>query len=235
MPTQSILCDIEGTTTSIAFAKEVLFPLSFREMEPFIRQNWSNPEISKDLAAVREELRKMDPQKRLDQVSEDEVIQILRSWIVEDRKATALKSIQGKIWKESFESGRLRGHVYPDVPPAFQQWAALGIQLDIFSSGSIEAQKLVFKFSEAGDLSPYISRYFDTTTGPKKEAASYLSIAKQIGRSPSSILFLSDAPDELDAASTAGFDVLHVIRDGGSSESTSPFRAISSFDQIKLQ
>lgn len=231
---KSVLCDIEGTTTSIAFAKDVLFPLSCQEMDRFMRENWNEPSVSNDLQAVKEEILKVSPGKRLDHITPEEVISTLRAWISEDRKATSLKSIQGKIWKASFEAGKIRGHVYPDVPPAFKRWAAAGIQINIFSSGSVEAQKLVFLFSEAGDLSAFISHYFDTTTGPKKEAASYKTIALQVHVAPSEILFLSDVVEELDAANAAGLQVNHVVRDPISGSNSSKYKVITAFDQIEV-
>lgn len=229
---KSVLCDIEGTTTSIAFAKDILFPLSYQEMDRFIRENWNEPSVSNDLQAVKEEILKISPGKQLNHITPEEVISTLRSWIREDRKVTSLKSIQGKIWKDSFEAGRIRGHVYPDVPPAFKTWAAAGIQINIFSSGSVEAQKLVFRFSEAGDLSTFISHYFDTTTGPKKEPASYKAIAHKIDVAPSEILFLSDLLEELDAANAAGLNVNHVVRDPISGSNPSKYKVITAFDQI---
>jgi len=228
---KSVLCDIEGTTTSIAFAKDVLFPLSYDEMDRFIRENWNEPSMRNDLQAVKEEIVKTNQGKALNQITPDEVISTLRSWIKEDRKVTSLKSIQGKIWKNSFEAGKIRGYVYPDVPQAFKKWAASGIQINIFSSGSIEAQKLVFKFSKAGDLSGFISHYFDTTTGPKKESASYRAIAEQIQIAPPEILFLSDVVEELDAAVAAGFQVNHVVRDA--TVTSSKYKVITAFDQIE--
>jgi enolase-phosphatase E1 len=221
MPIQTILCDIEGTTSSLSFVHDVLFPLSYDRMEDFIKQYWNSDLIRTEILQMNSE----DP---------DEVIKTLRSWIKEDRKEGALKSIQGKIWKEGFESGKIRGHVYRDVPPNFQKWGGSGIRICIFSSGSIEAQKLLFKYSEAGDLSPFISSYFDTTTGPKREPSSYQKIASELSLPAANILFLSDVQSELDAARNAGMQTTQLLRELATPKNFSGHPTVSSFDEIKL-
>jgi enolase-phosphatase E1 len=220
---RAVLCDIEGTTTSIAFAHEVLFPVSYEKMESFLKEHWNNPAISRELDALRAQITK-------ENVTADDVITLLRSWIRSDKKETNLKSIQGKIWKESFESGTIRGHVYPDVPVCFKKWKAEGMKIAIFSSGSVEAQQLIFRYSDAGDLSPYIDAYFDTTTGPKKEAASYRAIAEKLQASAEEILFLSDVEAELDAAREAGMKTTLLIRDGKELQSSHP--VANNFNQV---
>ena len=130
-----------------------------------------------------------------------------------DRKSTALKSLQGKIWKAGFESGELKGTLFPDVPEAFRHWSAQG-KVAIYSSGSVEAQKLLFGHTVFGDLRPFISGYFDTRTGPKMESASYASIAKAMGIAPSEAVFFSDVVNELDAAREAGMETRLVVREG---------------------
>jgi len=130
-----------------------------------------------------------------------------------DRKSTALKSLQGKIWKAGFESGELKGTVFPDVPLAFERWAAQA-KIAIYSSGSVDAQKLFFRHSSHGDLTPLISGYFDTRTGPKLEPASYAAIAAEMGVEPDEALFFSDVVGELDAAREAGLQTRLVIREG---------------------
>lgn len=200
----AVLCDIEGTITSLSFVQDVLFPLSHRCMQEFIEANWDG----EDVDALRNEIYPL---------TKENVIQALRSWIESDLKHTILKSIQGKIWRQAFESGQIRGHVYPDVPAHFRKWKAAGIKIAIFSSGSVQAQDLLFRYSEAGDLTPYIDAYFDTTTGPKKETSSYERIAQLLGLEPTQILFLSDVVAELDAARDAGMQTTQLIRDGGAS------------------
>ena len=219
-----ILCDIEGTTTSLSFVHVVLFPNSFEKMEGFVRKQWSTGIIQDEI----ESLRKANPAADL-----DEIISMLRHWILEDRKDPALKSIQGKIWKEEYESGTIRGHVYPDVPANFQKWTAENIKVCIYSSGSVEAQKLLFQYSEAGDLTPYISEYFDTRVGTKRSSASYSNIAKDLGIDPAEILFLSDVEEELNAAREAEMQTTQVLRENVI-ENKSGHPVVNTFDEIKL-
>jgi enolase-phosphatase E1 len=217
---RAVLTDIEGTTTALTFVHDILFPISSAQMESFVRKNWdTNPHIK----AVKDEISAS---------SVDAVVEVLRKWIKEDRKHRDLKAIQGQIWKSGFESGELKGHVYPDVAENFKKWSSAGIRIFIFSSGSAEAQKMIFRHSTSGDLSSYISGYFDTTVGAKKESASYQNIAKAIGLQPAEVLFLSDVVIELDAAQAAGMRTTHLNRDfivsGGSHAS------VNTFDQISL-
>jgi enolase-phosphatase E1 len=218
---QAVLCDIEGTTSSLTFVHDVLFPLSYDRMEDFIKQNWNS-----DL--IRQEIQQINCE------NPDEVIQTLRSWIKEDRKEGTLKSIQGKIWKDAFESGKIRGHVYQDVPPNFQKWRDSGIKICIYSSGSIEAQKLLFHYSEAGDLRQFIASYFDTTTGPKRESLSYKKIASELSLPAANILFLSDVQSELDAARNAGMQTTQLLREAATPKNFSKHPMVISFDEIKL-
>jgi enolase-phosphatase E1 len=220
MSVQAVLSDIEGTTSSLSFVHEVLFPLSYDRMEDFIKKNWNSDLIRKEI-------------QQLGSKDQNEVIKTFRSWIKEDRKEAPLKSIQGKIWKEGFESGKIRGHVYKDVPSNFRKWEDSGIRVCIFSSGSIEAQKLLFRYSEAGDLSKLISAYFDTTIGPKKESASYIKIAAELLLPPENILFLSDVQAELDAARAAEMQTMQLLREGVTPNS-SGHSTVSTFDEIKI-
>src|SRR5262249_32208933 len=153
-----------GTTTSLSFVHDVLFPLSHDEMGRFVQTNWNTLEIQ----ALR---------SQFSPFTIENVATTLRKWIDSDLKITELKAIQGEIWKQAYESGQVRSHVYPDVPQYFQTWKKSGMKIAIFSSGSVQAQKLLFRYSEAGDLTVFIDAYFDTTTGPKKDPASYQTIA----------------------------------------------------------
>ncbi len=198
---KAIVTDIEGTTTSISFAVDVLFPLSYERMESFVKSNWET---------VYAQFPDLQP---------EEVISMLQSWIRADKKETRLKNIQGKIWKTAFESGEIKGHVYPDVAHAFRRWKDAGQQIAIYSSGSIEAQQLIFRFSTEGDLTKWIDAYFDTTTGPKREAMSYRSIAQKLNFPPEEILFLSDVSAELDAAGKARMQTTQMLRENAVSDS----------------
>jgi enolase-phosphatase E1 len=207
---KAILTDIEGTTSSIAFVADVLFPYARARLADYVAAHPA------ETAQILAEVAASEPG--------DPVATLLR-WIDEDRKATPLKALQGMIWSDGYASGAFRGHIYPDAVAGLQRWHAAGIALYVFSSGSVPAQKLLFGHSEAGDLTPLFSGYFDTTTGPKREAASYAKIAEAIGIAPADVLFLSDTPEEVAAARGAGMAARLIDRAGRS-------RDIASFDEI---
>ena len=193
---RAILTDIEGTTSSIAFVHDVLFPYASRTLRDFVRHNV-------DDAAVRHWLDKaaMDIGGVVD---DDCIVEVLLGWIREDRKHPALKGLQGMLWKDGYERGDYRGHIYSDAAATLRDWHAAGIPLHVYSSGSVDAQKLLFAHSEAGDLSALFAGHFDTAVGNKREAGSYLRIAQELELPPGEILFLSDVVEELDAARLAG-------------------------------
>ncbi|WP_149087839.1 acireductone synthase [Pseudomonas prosekii] len=208
MPIKAILTDIEGTTSAVSFVFDVLFPYAAKHLPEFVRQNAGRADVAEQLDAVRRD--SDEPQADVERV-----IEILLGWIAEDRKATPLKALQGMVWEQGYQSGQLKGHVYPDAVDALKRWHQDGFQLFVYSSGSIQAQKLIFGCSEAGDLSPLFSGYFDTTSGPKREAQSYQRITQAIGVAAGEILFLSDIVEELDAARTAGMATCGLAREGG--------------------
>ncbi|WP_349571455.1 acireductone synthase [Azotobacter salinestris] len=208
MPIRAILTDIEGTTSAVSFVFDVLFPYAREHLPAFVRQHATEAEVAALLEAVRAECGEAD-------AGIERIIEVLLGWIAEDRKATPLKALQGMVWEQGYRAGELKGHVYPDAVDALQRWKREGYQLYVYSSGSIQAQRLIFGCSEAGDLSPLFSGYFDTTSGPKREAASYARIAEAIGRAPTEILFLSDVVQELDAAREAGMRTCGLAREGG--------------------
>lgn len=211
MSIKAILTDIEGTTSAVSFVFDVLFPYAARHLPDFVRQNAGRADVAEQIAAVRRDSN--EPQADVERV-----IEILLSWIAEDRKATPLKALQGMVWAQGYQAGQLKGHVYPDAVEALQRWHAAGYQLFVYSSGSVQAQKLIFGCSEAGDLTPLFSGYFDTTSGPKREAQSYTNIQQAIGVEPGEILFLSDIVQELDAAQAAGLQTCGLARKGGELE-----------------
>ncbi len=208
MTIKAILTDIEGTTSAVSFVFDVLFPYAKQHLPAFVREHAADPEVAAQLQAVRNDSAEPD-------ASVDRVIEILLQWIAEDRKATPLKALQGMVWQQGYQAGQLKGHVYPDAVEALKRWHQAGYALYVYSSGSIQAQKLIFGCSEAGDLSGLFSGYFDTTSGPKREEASYRSIASSIGQPADAILFLSDIVEELDAAQRAGMVTCALVRDGG--------------------
>lgn len=196
-----LLMDVEGTTSSIHFVHRVLFPYAAQHLSDFIHREKDNPAVQAELARVGEGL------------ALEETIGLLLQWIREDKKHPALKNLQGMIWKAGYESGAFQGHVYPDVKPAWERWTSQGLRLGIYSSGSVEAQQLIFGYSEAGDLRGYLSSYFDTAVGQKREPASYREIARLLDLPPDEILFLSDVEAELDAAREAGLQTILVCRE----------------------
>ena len=205
-----ILTDIEGTTTSVSFVYDVLFPY-FRENIQKVRTMVHLPEVQ---AIFKETIRLVSETEQISIASDDEVIETLIRWSNEDKKITPLKELQGLLWKEAYEYGLIKGHVYEDVAPALKNWKEAGMQLGVFSSGSIAAQKLIFGFSVSGDLTPYFSAYFDTTTGGKREVETYTKISQELKIQPSEILFLSDIIEELEAAQQAGLETIQLVRPG---------------------
>ena len=205
MTITAILTDIEGTTSSIEFVHKVLFPYASEHLPDFLRQNHEDPEVAALLEAARAEA--AEPAADVARV-----IEILLLWIAEDRKATSLKSLQGLIWKHGYETGGFTGHMYDDAVAGLRAWSDDGLDLYVYSSGSVGAQKLLFGYSDAGDLRPLFSGYFDTQIGHKRETASYANIAAAIGRPPTEILFLSDVAEELDAAKAAGMATMQLVR-----------------------
>ncbi|MCW8278374.1 acireductone synthase [Pseudomonas sp. PCH199] len=208
MPIKAILTDIEGTTSAVSFVFDVLFPYAAKHLPDFVRQQAERADVAEQLNAVRRDSN--EPNADIERV-----IEILLGWIAEDRKATPLKALQGMVWEQGYQAGQLKGHVYPDAVEALQRWHQAGYQLFVYSSGSIQAQRLIFGCSEAGDLTPLFSGYFDTTSGPKREAKSYANITQAIGLEAAHILFLSDIVEELDAARAAGMATCGLAREGG--------------------
>lgn len=201
---KAILTDIEGTTSSISFVKDVLFPYARRALPGFIREHGKEPEVRRWLDAVADEH---------GSICDDAVIaETLQGWIDQDRKHTALKALQGMVWEAGYRDADFTAHIYPDAVPALRQWHAAGLPLYVYSSGSVPAQKLFFGHSDAGDLTPLFSGWFDTEIGGKRDATSYARIATAIGIQPDDILFLSDVVEELDAARDAGLATVLVDR-----------------------
>lgn len=203
--TKAILTDIEGTTSSLAFVKEVLFPYATKKLPAWLNDNASDPAVRREIAAVAGEIER--PASDIDAVSQQ-----LLEWINQDVKATPLKALQGMLWKSGYESGDYRAHVYEDAYRVLQDWNAARTPLYVYSSGSVQAQELFFQYSRYGDLRPLFTGYFDTTTGPKSEEDSYRKIAVSIGLPAADILFLSDAESEIAAALAAGMQAVLVIR-----------------------
>ncbi|MCI0361988.1 MAG: acireductone synthase [Planctomycetaceae bacterium] len=240
-PPRGILLDIEGTTSSISFVYDVMFPYVRKHLTFEVPTNWEEPDYIAAFEAIAHDagheslaawlsthrLSRNNPLKAADVVCR-EVIRQMDA----DLKATGLKQLQGLIWQAGFESGALMAHVYDDVPPALAAWNAAGKDVRIYSSGSIQAQRLFFGHTIAGNLLSHFRGHYDTTTGPKKEADSYRKIAADFGIPPGEILFLSDIVAELDAARAAGLQTTLVIRPGNAPDQAStgqPHPQIASF------
>ena len=200
----TILTDIEGTTSSIAFVKNVLFPYARRELPRFVRQHGHDPEVRRWLDVVAAEHGSI--------CSDDVIAETLQGWIDQDRKHTALKALQGLLWADGYASGQLQADIYPDAVTGLRRWHDAGHRLAVYSSGSIPAQKLLFAHTTAGDLTPLFSGFFDTEVGHKRDPDSYRLIADTLDRSPGDIVFLSDVVAELDAARDAGMQTVLVDR-----------------------
>ena len=206
---QWILTDIEGTTTEVSFVYDILFPYFRAHMDQWktVDSDPMNQVLEQTRVLVLEE-------QSINLTSKEALFEQLRQWSNEDRKVTPLKTFQGMVWEQGFKSGAIKGHVYTDVKPALEQWTSMGIKLAIFSSGSVAAQKLLFKFSTSGDLSAFFIAHFDTNTGMKRDATTYARIADLLRTSPSKVLFLSDIKEELEAASSAGMHTVQLLRPG---------------------
>ncbi|MFY7667367.1 MAG: acireductone synthase [Crocinitomicaceae bacterium] len=209
-----VLTDIEGTTTSVSFVYDVLFPY-FRD---HIWELKNMSVLNSVDAAFNETKEIVLAEEGIQLETSEQIIQKLDSWCKEDRKITPLKTLQGILWKIGYETGELKGHVYEDVPITLEKWHTLGLKMGVFSSGSVEAQKLIFGYSEKGDLTTYFSNYFDTKTGMKRESETYVKIAQELKLEPSTILFLSDIVQELEAAHKAGFQTIQLVRPGTKKE-----------------
>lgn len=223
---EAILTDIEGTTSSIDFVHKVLFPYAARALPDYLRAHRRDAEIAELLTDVREQIDEPD-------ADVERLIAVLLAWIAEDRKVTALKALQGYVWEHGYASGVFTAHVYPDTAPNLRKWRGMGIALYVYSSGSTRAQQLLFGHSDAGDLRPLFTGYFDTRVGGKRESASYRAISGQIGIPAAAILFLSDVVEELDAAAMAGMKTVQLVRDENVAVGRHPVAA--NFDKIRVE
>ncbi len=218
-----ILTDIEGTTTSIRFVVDVLFPYARSHMAEFIQSRASEEKVREQLDEV---VRLTGIDSNLEAITQQ-----LIEWIDEDKKITPLKALQGMIWKAGYESGDFKGHLYEDVEPNLRKWHDADIQLYVYSSGSVEAQKLIFGYSEAGDLTALFNGYFDTRIGNKRDPEAYQNIVAEIGVKADQILFLSDIEEELDAAKEAGMNTIQLLRDETTPSTKHPF--VRDFNEIE--
>ena len=233
-----MLLDIEGTTTPVSFVYDVLFPYARRHLDDYLAARAGSVELMRVSAMLCDEWladRSRREAEDLAKPSPNDPSSIARylTWLMDrDRKAPALKLVQGEIWETGYRSGELRGQVFDDVPRALERWSTAGLTLAIYSSGSVLAQRLLFGHSERGDLTPFIDQYFDTAVGPKRAAESYERIARVLAALPAEVLFISDAEGELDAAKNAGMRVLMSARPGNAEQSSRIAPTVHSFDEV---
>lgn len=219
----AIITDIEGTTSRISFVTEVLFPYAAKHLPDFIRQQQQQPAVVSELAEVRQLMG--EPQADIDRC----ITQLL-DWLAADQKVTPLKTLQGMVWADGYANGAFKGHIYPDVAAKLADWHRQGIQLHVYSSGSVAAQQLLFKHSDFGDLTALFSGYFDTRIGAKRDVSAYAAILQQLQLPPRQVLFLSDVTAELDAASQLGIATVQLIRDG---QAAGKHKTASDFYQVQ--
>ena len=232
---RGILLDIEGTTTPIAFVHDVLFSYARAHARDFLTNNITSDEVRADVSMLYEEHARdvMNDLQPPELTEEIESLADYIDWLIDhDRKSTGLKSLQGKIWRQGYLDGSLKSQVFADVAPAMERWRSAGLSVSIFSSGSILAQQLLFAHTDAGDLTRFIDKYFDTNTGKKGEADSYRRIAAEIGLDASEIVFVSDVVGELDAAEEAGMKTVLSIRPGNDVQPPTQHQVIETFNQL---
>ncbi|KAB5543659.1 hypothetical protein PHYPO_G00081940 [Pangasianodon hypophthalmus] len=245
-----LLLDIEGTTTPITFVKDVLFPYIKEHLEEYLCAHWEEDECKQDVQLLKKQTEEDLKQNRacpvhaVDQTVHTDEEKAIREvvdsvlWqMAADRKTTALKQLQGHMWRAAYVSGKIKGEVYQDVVPAIRRWRQCGLKVYIYSSGSIEAQKLLFGYSVEGDLLDLFDGHFDTNIGAKVESKSYEKIAERIGCSPEDIMFLTDVTREAKAAEDAGLNVAVVVRPGNmelTEEERNHYRTLTTFSQLEL-
>ncbi len=235
---RGVLLDVEGTTSAVAYVYDVMFPYARQRMEDYIREHWGEKplisaadQVARDAGYASSQAWQTASGEDAQRLVLDEALRLMDA----DVKATGLKQLQGLVWQAGFESGALRAHVFADVPPALAAWRAAGVDVRIYSSGSVHAQRLFFGHSEAGDLLPLISGHYDTTTGPKREPESYRRIATDWGLPAPSVLFLSDVVAELEAARSAGMQTALVVRPSNAAvEPEHGHPAVDSFAALPL-
>lgn len=231
-----LLLDIEGTTTPVDYVFGTLFPFAKEQVQVFLRTQGHTPEVQADLDLLRQEYAQdvaqglTVPSWSTD--SPEGAVPYIHALIAADRKSTGLKSLQGKIWDQGYREGTLQAQLFADVAPTLQTWVDRAKQIYIFSSGSVQAQEALFRHTEAGDLTPLIRGYFDTRTGPKREAESYRLIAAAIGVEIDRILFISDITAELAAARSAGMQVCLSVRPGNAPTDPENYPVITSLALI---
>ena len=212
-------------------------------MQSFLERHWAEPEVQEDINGLRchyldaEKDVTNAPQRKMwredsEIALQNSVLSYVQSLMDRDSKSTPLKSLQGKIWREGYATGKLKSEIYPDVHPAFVRWSEQGKTLSIFSSGSVLAQQLLFRNTWSGDLTFFLANYFDTTTGPKREPESYRKIALALNLPEQDVLFVSDTLEEMDAARKAGMETAWCVRQDKLLLPATSHRLIRTFNEL---
>jgi enolase-phosphatase E1 len=223
-----VLIDIEGTVGSIAFVRDVLFPYADARLDEFVALHGGEADVraALDLASREAGVDAQDLRR---------ILAALHRWSADDAKKTPLKTLQGMIWRDGFESGAIVGHLYPDAVEALRRYRSNGLVLAVYSSGSVAAQRLLFAHSVAGNLTALFAGFYDTTTGPKLESTSYTRIAKGLGFAPARIVFFSDSAGELDAANGAGMQTVQVVRPQDGTEAVGRHAVVATFADVDVR
>jgi len=237
---RAVVLDIEGTTTPMAFVHEVLFPYARTHLAGFLRDP-AHADLLQELTGKFAAEHSAEPDEvkapPWQQDTPDELLNsviVYAGWLMDrDRKSPGLKTLQGHIWDVGYRAGQLRGAVFADVPTALKRWHEDGLTIAIYSSGSVLAQRLIFSMTDEGDLTPFISHYFDTAVGPKRSPDSYTRIAAELQQEPAGILFISDVAEELDAAHSAGWQVALAVRPDNFAPNPSGYDTVETFDSLR--
>ncbi len=222
---KAVITDIEGTTTSLSFVKDTLFPYSRAHIADFVRNHAHESPVKTLLEDVCQVVG--------EQLTTEQITIQLLDWIDQDKKVTPLKSLQGLLWEAGYQKGDFAGHLYQDVAENLKKWHSQGLALYVYSSGSVHAQKLLFAHTDFGNLTPLFSDYFDTHVGGKQQASSYSHIAESIGLPAEQLLFLSDISEELNAAKAAGFATIQLVRDAPL-DTQATHTQVASFNDISI-
>jgi 2,3-diketo-5-methylthio-1-phosphopentane phosphatase len=239
---RALILDIEGTTTPIAFVQEVLFPYARTHLRQYLDRHLGAPDCQSIVDLLCKEHAAdwqagTSPPPWVDAPHEAHVASIIRyvEWLMDrDRKSSGLKALQGRIWEEGYRSGEIVGALFADVPRALERWHAARLEVGIFSSGSVLAQKLLFEHSSAGDVTRWVRWHFDTNVGAKTDPQSYGRIASFLQIHPHHVLFISDVTRELDAARAAGMHTVLSLRPGNAPPPDGHgYETIQSFDEVR--
>lgn len=226
-----VLLDIEGTVAPITFVYDVMFPYVRRRLDDYLAAHWDEMPLIETRRRIADDASDATLAEATPRRLAEHVVALMDA----DSKATGLKHLQGLVWQEGFASGELTSQLFDDAAPAIRRWVEAGLRVCIYSSGSIAAQKLFFGHTEQGDLTPRLSGFFDTTSGPKREPASYRTIAGELGAAPKEIVFLSDVVAELAAARSAGLGVGLLVRPGNPAQPAGHgFPEYRSFEDVDL-